>query len=329
VSAVPLVEVRELKKWFPVRDGVVARTVGAIKAVDGVSFTVTAGETLGLVGESGCGKTTTGRMILGLIPPTSGEVLFEGQPVFKLGGAALRRFRHDTQVVFQDPYASLNPRMSVGEIVAEPLLVHRAARGHERVERVEGLLAVVGLDQNYLRRFPHELSGGQRQRVGIARALALNPKFVVCDEPVSALDVSVRSQVLNLLERLQARFGLTYLFISHDLSVVKHISTRVGVMYLGKLIELADKADLYRRPAHPYSRALISAIPRPDPEAKSKRIILEGDVPSPADPPAGCRFHVRCRYAMARCKTDEPALRDLGGGHLVACHLAEELPKGD
>lgn len=316
-----LVEVRNLKKYFPITGGILSRVVANVKAVDGVSFTIKKGETLGLVGESGCGKTTTGRALLRLIEPTAGEVYFEGKNILKMGKEELRRQRREMQIIFQDPYASLNPRMTVGDIIGEPLEIHGVARGSAKEKRVRELLEVVGLTGFHARRYPHEFSGGQRQRIGIARALALNPKLIVCDEPVSALDVSIQSQIINLLEDLQKEFSLTYVFISHALNVVKHISDRVGVMYLGKLVELADKDELYRSPKHPYSEALLSAIPIPNPELRRQRIILEGDVPSPVNPPTGCRFHTRCRYAMPICKEVEPEFKDIGNGHWVACHL--------
>ncbi|MGI6149247.1 MAG: ABC transporter ATP-binding protein, partial [Limnochordia bacterium] len=317
-----LLEVKNLVKHFPITKGIIfSRQVGAVQAVDGVSFSVRRGETLGLVGESGCGKTTTGRVILRLIEPTSGEVWFEGKNVPALPKDELRELRKDMQIIFQDPYASLNPRMTVGDIIGEPLHIHKLARGKEREKRVKELLDIVGLSEFHARRFPHEFSGGQRQRIGIARALAVNPKLIVCDEPVSALDVSIQAQVINLLQDLQEEFGLTYLFIAHDLSVVKHISDRVAVMYLGKIVELAGKDQLYKNPKHPYTQALLSAIPVADPTVKRQRIILKGDVPSPINPPSGCRFHTRCPYAMDICREKEPAFVDTGDGHFAACHL--------
>ena len=322
----PLLAVDDLVKHFDIRGGLMGISkLGAVRAVDGVSFTVTEGETLGLVGESGCGKTTLGKVILRLLPPTSGSVMFEGKPLFKLNSRELKAARRDIQVVFQDPYASLNPRMSVGEIVGEGLYVHGMTNRREREAAVRDLLKRVGLNQQHIHRYPHEFSGGQRQRIGIARALALRPKFIVCDEPVSALDVSVQSQVLNLLSDLQDEFQLTYLFIAHNLAVVRHLSSRVGVMYLGKLAELAAADDLYENPRHPYTKALLSAIPIPDPTVRRERIVLKGDLPSPANPPSGCRFHTRCPMAQEICKVEEPPLRDIGGGHLSACHFAEDV----
>lgn len=316
-----LLRVADLQKWFPIKGGLFSRTVAHVKAVDGVTFDVRKGETVGLVGESGCGKTTTGRMILRLIEPTSGSVNFEGVDVLSLRGEEMRKMRREMQIIFQDPYASLNPRMTVGDIIGEPLEIHRVARGADKQRRVGELLELVGLRAQHARRFPHEFSGGQRQRIGIARALALNPKLIVCDEPVSALDVSIQSQVLNLLKELQEEFGLTYIFIAHGLHVVKHISDRVVVMYLGKVAEIADADDLFTKPLHPYTEALLSAIPIPDPTAKRDRIVLTGDVPSPVNPPAGCRFHTRCPYVMDVCREVEPVLTDVGGRHQVACHL--------
>ncbi|HEY3313707.1 MAG TPA: dipeptide ABC transporter ATP-binding protein [Bacillota bacterium] len=317
-----LVRVEHLKKYFPVMGGILARPVGYVRSVDDISFDVPRGKTFGLVGESGCGKTTTARLVLRLLEPTSGRILFEGRDLAKMGREELRRQRREMQIVFQDPYASLNPRIPVEQIVGEALEVHRIAKGKAKHDRVMELLEMVGLRAEQARRYPHEFSGGQRQRIGVARALALNPKLIVADEPVSALDVSIQSQIINLLEDLQKRLGLTYLFIAHDLSVVRHISDVVGVMYLGKIVELAAEKDLYDSPLHPYSRALLSAVPIPDPLQHRERIVLEGDVPSPVHPPAGCRFHTRCPIAIDRCKAEEPALRDLGGGHQVACHLA-------
>ncbi|RME12238.1 MAG: ABC transporter ATP-binding protein [Ardenticatenia bacterium] len=319
-----LLDVQGLKMYFPITEGIVIqRHVGDVKAVDNISFTVRRGETLGLVGESGCGKSTTGRAILQLYRPTAGHVYFDGVDLTELKGEELRRMRRRMQMIFQDPYASLNPRMTVGDIVGEPLEVHGIAKGKAKLDRVAELLEVVGLNPYFVTRYPHEFSGGQRQRIGIARALAVNPDFIVCDEPISALDVSIQAQVINLLEDLQAQFGLTYLFIAHDLSVVRHISDRVAVMYLGKIVELADRNELYENPLHPYTQALLSAVPIPDPEieAKRKRIILTGDVPSPVNPPSGCRFHTRCPVVIDICKEVEPEFKDAGGGHYVACHL--------
>jgi len=319
-----LMQVRNLKKYFPITRGIVVqREVGAIKAVDDISFDVYQGETLGLVGESGCGKSTTGRTILQLYRPTAGNVHFEGTDLVNIKGEELRRMRRRMQMIFQDPYASLNPRMTVGNIIGEPLEVHGIAKGKERRERVQELLRVVGLNPYFVNRYPHEFSGGQRQRIGVARALALNPAFIVCDEPISALDVSIQAQVVNLLEDLQAEFGLTYLFIAHDLSMVRHISTRVAVMYLGKIVELTDRESLYLHPLHPYTKALLSAVPIPDPvvEEKRQRIILEGDVPSPANPPKGCNFSTRCPVAIERCFEEEPEFREISSEHWCACHL--------
>ncbi len=317
-----LLEVRNLVKHFPIRQGIIfARQVGAVQAVDGITFNVEKGETLGLVGESGCGKTTAGRCILRLIEPTFGDVIFDGKNVPELPKDELRELRKDMQIIFQDTYGSLNPRMTVGDIIGEPLHIHKIAKGADREKRVREILETVGLSAFHARRFPHEFSGGQRQRIGIARALAVNPRLIICDEPVSALDVSIQAQVINLLQDLQAEFGLTYLFIAHDLSVVKHISDRVAVMYLGKIVELTGKDELYRNPKHPYTQALLSAIPEADPTIKKERIILRGDVPSPINPPSGCRFHTRCPKVMDICKVQEPEFVDSGDGHYVACHL--------
>ncbi len=321
-----LLDVRDLVMHFPLTQGIVfQRKVGAVRAVDGVSFHIKRGETLGLVGESGCGKSTTGRAILQLYKPTSGEVHFEGQDLTRLKGEQMRRMRRKVQMIFQDPYASLNPRMTVGSIIGEPLEIHGLARGREKQQRVQELLSVVGLNPYFANRYPHEFSGGQRQRIGIARALAVNPSFIVCDEPISALDVSIQAQIINLLEELQNEFGLTYLFIAHDLSVVRHISDRIAVMYLGKIAELADHLELYRNPLHPYSKALLSAVPIPDPviERRRERIILTGDVPSPVNPPPGCRFHTRCPLADTICREKEPEFREVVPGHWAACHFAE------
>lgn len=317
-----LLEVRNLVKHFPIRQGIIfSKQVGAVQAVDNVSFSVNKGETLGLVGESGCGKTTTGRLILRLIEPTSGDIIFDGKNIPKLPKDEMRELRKDLQIIFQDPYGSLNPRMTVGDIIGEPLHIHKLAKGAEKEKRVRELLEVVGLSAFHARRFPHEFSGGQRQRIGIARALAVRPKLIICDEPVSALDVSIQAQVINLLQDLQREFDLTYIFIAHDLSVVKHISDRVAVMYLGKIVELTSKNELYRNPKHPYTQALLSAIPEADPTIKKERILLKGDVPSPINPPKGCRFHTRCPKAMDICRTQEPQFVDSGDGHFVACHL--------
>jgi oligopeptide transport system ATP-binding protein len=307
---------------FPITQGIVVqRKIGAIKAVDGVNFDIMRGETLGLVGESGCGKSTTGRAILQLYEPTAGEVYFEEQSLTELKGEPLRRMRRRMQMIFQDPYASLNPRMTVGDIVGEPLLVHNIAKGKERRERVQELLAVVGLNPYFVNRYPHEFSGGQRQRIGVARALAVQPEFIVCDEPISALDVSIQAQIINLLEDLQGEFNLTYLFIAHDLSVVRHISDRIAVMYLGKIVELTGRKELYDNPLHPYTQALLSAVPIPDPvvEEQRRRVILEGDVPSPASPPVGCNFNTRCPVVMDQCYEEEPDFVDVGDGHWAAC----------
>lgn len=322
-----LVEVSDLKKYFPVRKGLFSRVQGYVRAVDGISFTIGRKETLGLVGESGCGKTTAGRTILRLLEPTEGDVRFDGQSVFELDRKQVRRMRRNMQIVFQDPFGSLNPRMTVGSIVGEPLAVHRIGARRERKEMVKELLAKVGLSGDAINRYPHEFSGGQRQRIGIARAIALKPKFVVCDEAVSALDVSIQAQIINLLEELQEDFGLSYLFIAHDLSVVQHVSDRVAVMYLGKIVEVGDGESIYEHPQHPYTVALLSAVPVPDPKTKRKRIILPGDVPSPVNPPAGCRFHTRCNYVMDICRAEEPPLTDRGRGHLAACFLEGGVPR--
>jgi oligopeptide/dipeptide ABC transporter ATP-binding protein len=319
-----LLQVRNLVKYFPIKGGILQRTVAQVKAVDSVSFSVKKGETLGLVGESGCGKTTVGRTLLRLTPATSGNVIFEGKDIFQLSGNDLKNIRRDMQIIFQDPYSSLDPRMPIGESVAEGLLVHGMRDGKKRNEIVMAMLKRVGLEDYHARRYPHEFSGGQRQRIGIARALALRPKFIVCDEPVSALDVSIQSQVLNLLKDLQREFGLTYLFIAHNLGVVEHISDRVGVMYLGKMVELTDRESLFREPLHPYTKALLSAIPIPDPTIKRERIILQGDVPSPINPPNGCNFHPRCPWVIDKCKVDEPPLEELKPGHFSACWVAKQ-----
>jgi peptide/nickel transport system ATP-binding protein/oligopeptide transport system ATP-binding protein len=318
-----LLVVKNLTKHFPVRSGLLQRVTAWVQAVDKVSFAVKRGETLGMVGESGCGKTTVGRSILRLIEPTSGEVSFEGRNVLAMSNKELKPFRRDMQIIFQDPYASLNPRMPIGESVMEGLQIHKIGAPKERWEIAINMLKKVGLEEYHARRYPHEFSGGQRQRIGIARALALNPKFIVCDEPVSALDVSIQSQVLNILKDLQKEFGLTYLFIAHNLSVVEHISDRVAVMYLGKVVELTDRESLYREPLHPYTQALLSAIPKPHPGIKRERTILKGDVPSPLNPPKGCRFHTRCPIAVDKCGQDEPEFKEIRPGHWVACWLAE------
>jgi oligopeptide transport system ATP-binding protein len=320
-----LLKVEDLKMHFPIYRGVFQRQVGAVRAVDGISFDVYRGETLGLVGESGCGKSTTGRTILQLYKPTEGQIHFEGADLVTLRGEEMRRMRRKMQMIFQDPYASLNPRMTVEQIVGEPLMVHNVATGKEIEERVKHLLELVGLNPAFSTRYPHEFSGGQRQRVGVARALALQPSFIICDEPISALDVSIQAQVVNLLEELQEQFNLTYLFIAHDLSMVRHISKRVAVMYLGVIVELTDRDDLYSSPLHPYTQALLSAVPIPDPvlDAQRKRTILEGDVPSPANPPSGCRFRTRCPIAQGICAESRPEFREVKPGHFVACHLVK------
>lgn len=323
-----LLSIRNLVKHFPITRGIIfQKQIGAVHAVDDISFDIHQGETLGLVGESGCGKSTTGRTILQLYRPTSGQVVFDGIDLVALKGNELRKMRRRMQMIFQDPYASLNPRMTVGEIIGEPLLIHGVAKGKAIQERVEQLLELVGLNPAFSNRYPHEFSGGQRQRIGVARALALQPDLIVCDEPISALDVSIQAQVVNLLEDLQHQFGLTYLFIAHDLSMVRHISDRIAVMYLGVLVELADRNELYNHPLHPYTQALLSAVPIPDPfvEERRRRIILEGDVPSPVNPPSGCRFRTRCKYAKEQCSEVKPEWRELQPGHFVACHFAGEL----
>jgi oligopeptide/dipeptide ABC transporter ATP-binding protein len=324
----PLVQVQNLVKYFPVRSGLLQRTTGWVKAVDDVSFHIYEGETFGLVGESGCGKTTVGRTLLRLLPATEGNVVFDGKNLFDLNASQLKRMRREIQIIFQDPYSSLDPRMPVGESIAEGLRVHTSKTGRERRDIVVEMLGRVGLRPEHAQRYPHEFSGGQRQRIGIARALALRPKFIVCDEPVSALDVSIQAQVLNILRDLQDEFGLTYLFIAHNLSVVEHFSDRVGVMYLGKMVEMASREDLYRDPLHPYTQALMSAIPIPDPTLKRERILLEGDVPSPLNPPSGCRFHTRCPLVFDKCRVETPPFKDYGHEHYAACWLLERNEPG-
>ena len=320
----PLVSVRKLKKYFPVHRGLFRKVVGHVKAVDDLSFDLMPQETLGVVGESGCGKTTVGRTLLRLIEPTEGEAIFQGKNIFDLDNKELRKFRRDMQIIFQDPYSSLNPRMTVGSIIGDSLELHGIAKGDEKYEKAKELLLRVGLQGSYVNRYPHEFSGGQRQRIGIARAIALHPKFIVCDEAVSALDVSVQAQVINLLQDLQEEYGLAYIFIAHDLSVVKHISDRIAVMYLGQIVELTECDELFAHPLHPYTRALLSAIPVPKPKREKNRIVLTGEVPNPMNPPSGCYFHPRCPLAEARCKEGpSPALREVGPGHHVACHLVE------
>jgi peptide/nickel transport system ATP-binding protein/oligopeptide transport system ATP-binding protein len=325
-AAAPLVEVRDLVKQFPIRGGVLQRTIANVQAVDGVSFTIRRGETLGLVGESGCGKTTVGRLLLRLIDPTAGSILFDGVDIAGLKGSALKPYRKRMQIIFQDPFSSLDPRTPIGDSIGEGLRIHRIGTSAERRAKVQRIMDLVGLAPYHARRYPHEFSGGQRQRIGIARALVLEPDLVVCDEPVSALDVSIQAQVLNELKSLQRELGLTYLFIAHNMGVVEHISDRVTVMYLGKVVELADRRQMFRAPEHPYTQALMSAIPIPDPELRRKRVILRGDVPSPVNPPSGCHFHPRCPLRAdlggpAICAEREPELLDAGGGHLVACHF--------
>ncbi|KHD35488.1 peptide ABC transporter ATP-binding protein [Clostridium acetobutylicum] len=318
-----LLEVKNLKKWFPVKKGFFGGKVSNVKAVDDVSFTINKGETLGLVGESGCGKTTTGRTILKLYEPTSGQIIYNGKDIAKLSYKEMLPYRRKMQMIFQDPYASLNSRMTVGDIIGESIDIHNLSKGNERKERIEYLLKKVGLNGDHINRYPHEFSGGQRQRIGIARALAVEPEFIVCDEPISALDVSIQAQVVNMLEELQEELGLTYLFIAHDLSMVKHISTKIGVMYLGNLIEVGESSELYNNPLHPYTKALLSAVPVPDPDesAARQRIILEGEIPSPIDPPKGCKFRGRCKYAKPECGEATPAFKDMGNNHSVACYL--------
>lgn len=318
-----LIEVEHLTKHFPVRGGVLMRIVAHVKAVEDVSFVVRRGETLGLVGESGCGKTTVGRMLIRLIDPTVGSIKFEGRDILEVKGDELKSLRREMQIIFQDPFSSLDPRTPIGDSIGEGLLIHGVKDARERQARVLEIMRKVGLENYHYKRYPHEFSGGQRQRIGIARALVLQPKFIVCDEPVSALDVSIQSQVLNLLRELQRELGLTYIFIAHNMSVVEHISDRVAVMYLGKMVEVAERVELYRNPEHPYTQALLSAIPVHNPKIKRERILLKGDVPSPLNPPSGCRFHPRCPVAIEVCSQQEPPLIDLGGGHLCACHLRQ------
>jgi oligopeptide transport system ATP-binding protein len=318
-----LIEVKNLSKFFPIKKGMFSKNQSLVKAVDDVSFAIKKGETLGLVGESGCGKTTVGRTIIKLYEPTTGEIIYAGKDIAKLSPKQMLPYRKQMQMIFQDPYASLNSRMTVGDIIGEPIDIHKLMGKKEREERIQDLLNTVGLNPDHASRYPHEFSGGQRQRVGIARALAVQPEFIVCDEPISALDVSIQAQVVNMLEDLQNDLGLTYLFIAHDLSMVKHISTNIGVMYLGKMVEIGESNELYKNPLHPYTKALLSAIPVPDPEmaANNKRIMLEGEIPSPIDPPPGCRFKSRCKYAKPICGEENPKFKDLGGGHSIACHL--------
>lgn len=319
-----LLDVRNLKKYFPIKKGLFSKTVGYVKAVDDISFFVNEGETLGLVGESGCGKTTVGRSILRLIEPTSGEIVFDDKDVIKLRGDKLQKQRKEMQIIFQDPYSSLNPRMTIGNIVKEPFEIHGIHNKKERLEKARDVLLTVGINPNMMNRYPHEFSGGQRQRIGIARALALNPKLIIADEPVSALDVSIQAQIINLLIELQKKFNLTYIFIAHDLAVVKHVSDRVVVMYLGKIAEIADGMEMYRNPLHPYTQALLSAIPIPDPFVKKERILLEGDVPTPINPPQGCRFHLRCRYREKICEEQTPEIEEKSPNHFVACHIVKK-----
>ncbi|WP_085521199.1 ABC transporter ATP-binding protein [Tuberibacillus sp. Marseille-P3662] len=318
-----LLTVRDLKKYFPIEGGVFNKPVGEVKAVDGVSFEIKRGETLGLVGESGCGKSTTGRMLMRLLEPTEGQIVFAGEDLSELDKKRMRSMRKDMQMIFQDPFASLNPRHTVETIIEEPMIVHNLANKQERRKRVRELLEVVGLNSYHAKRYPHQFSGGQRQRIGIARALAVDPKLIIADEPVSALDVSIQSQVINLMDDLQEQFDLTFLFIAHDLSVVHHVSDRVGVMYLGKMVEMAAADDVYNRPKHPYTQALLSAIPVPDPDNQTEEVVLQGDVPSPSHPPEGCAFHTRCPVAMEKCSKVRPVFTEVADGHFTACHLYE------
>jgi len=320
-----LLEVKHLKKYFPIRSTILRKTIGYVKAVDDISFTIKRGTTMGLVGESGCGKSTAGRTLLRLYPKTEGEVLFNGKDIFKLSKKELRKFRPKIQIIFQDPYSSLSPRLPVGEIIGEAVREHNIVPPEEYDEYITRIMKACGLQEYHKDRYPHEFSGGQRQRICIARALALNPEFIVCDEPVSALDVSIQAQIINLLKKLQKQFNLTYLFISHDLSVVEHISDTVGVMYLGSMVEYAETEKIFSKPLHPYTQALFSAIPVPDPDFKMKRIILEGSIPSPANPPSGCKFHTRCLHCMEICKTQAPAWKEVEEGHFCACHLYDSV----
>lgn len=330
MSSENLIEIKDLKKYFPVEAGFFKRKVADLKAVDGVSFSITEGESIGLVGESGCGKTTVGRCVLRLIEPTEGSIFFEGNDITEIGKNELRSVRSQMQLIFQDPYSSLNPRLTVGDIITEPLIVHNLVDKSEINDRVQRLMLDVGLSPSQSRRYPHEFSGGQKQRISIARALSVVPKFIVADEPVAALDMSIRAQILNLMKDLQDKYQLTYLIISHDLTIIKHMCSRIMVMYLGNLVEVADRDDLFKRPYHPYSFALISAVPIPDPLIKKKRIILEGDVPAPINPPSGCKFHPRCPYAKSICSEEFPELQEINLGHFVSCHFAEEIepPEG-